>query len=91
MPVRPRDRAGGPFAAELEVINRQACSPGLPRRSANPEPDVRRRDNRESERETLRPLSHHDEQSLRSMVHNSQLAVQEVQRPKLTTFDGNDD
>jgi len=91
MPVRPRDQTGGPFAAELEVINRRARSPGLPRRSVNPEPDVRRRDNRETECETSRLWSHHDEQRVRSTVHNSQLALQEAQGPRLATFDGNDD
>ncbi|KAM3596786.1 uncharacterized protein V6R79_020929 [Siganus canaliculatus] len=92
VPVRPRDYAGGPFAAELEVINRRSRGTGPPRRAANPEPDTRWRDNREDEREAPRSLSHVDGQRPSNAgTHNNQPTWQEVQRPRLATFDGNDD
>lgn len=44
LPVRPREGVGGPFAAELDVINQRARNSGPTRRAGNIEPDSRRRD-----------------------------------------------
>lgn len=86
MPVRLRDQAGGPFAAELDVINRQNRSPGPIRRSVIPEPDVRRRDGR-----TQRSFPYYDERRPNNSSHHSQPILQETHRPKIPIFDGSDD
>lgn len=91
LPVRPREGVGGPFAAELDVINQRAHNSGPTRRAGNIEPDSRRRDTRETERENQRLPSYHDEHRLNSSGYNSQHTLQEVHRPKLATFDGSDD
>lgn len=91
MSTGPRDQASGNFAAELKVINRHAHSFNPTWTPLNPEPDVRQRDNREIEREASPLFFCNEDSGLRRTVHNRQPVLQDAQRPRLATFDGNDD
>ncbi|TRZ00762.1 hypothetical protein DNTS_024559, partial [Danionella cerebrum] len=88
MSTRPRDRV--PFAAELEVINQRSRGAGPSRRAPTPEPDSRRRDISDCEREAQHTLAYHADRRMHNSgtYHNT---LPEPQRPKLATFDGNED
>ncbi|KAK7918651.1 hypothetical protein WMY93_009935 [Mugilogobius chulae] len=88
MTTRPRD--GVSFAAELEVISQRSRGSGPSRRTTTPEPDSRRRGTRDSERESQHTFAYHDDRRMNnSGTYHSTLP--EPQRPKLATFDGNED
>ena len=86
--TRPKDRA--PFAAELEVINQRSRGSGPSRRTTISELDSRRREIRDTEREAQHTLDYHDDrrQNNTGAYYNT---LSEPQRPKLATFDGNED
>lgn len=76
LPVRPRNCVGGPF-----VINQWACNSGPNRRSANPEPDSRQRETRDSEREMQHLFPNNHEHRPNISDHQSQYTLQEMHRP----------